>query len=591
MGYPFKQILAADPFDPAMVARNGEILLFAPGDTAMTPLVIWDLSHTIQLPNPVTVNDLGFGPAFIHDTLDQVAWSGGGLSGTFESYRGMRDDVEASRAAAESSAAAAIEAASTAQAPTDEVVNAVLSDPESTASGTVAAAITASVTTATAPLALKPDNGGKPVGKGELVINVKDYGAKGDYNSATKTGTDDTAALNAAAEAARAISDDTELYFPSGKYKITGTVIIRCGLNASQASLYYEGTGVAVQLGSSVPGVNLTRKRLHLPRVYQWTNNYNPTSWDGTSVGVLAYNLISCNLDVPFIQFFERGLVFFGNGAGCGYNRFSADLWSNHKNLLFTNDGAGGWSNQNTGFAGRISTANYNGNFDPEQSFVYCTGNNNTLIGTSMEGADECLYRVTIDGRFNAFINCRWESLGTSGPPAVLYTDKAFFNRITGGYNALNIVETFTSPGTGGTIQDGSDNYGIATSVGATTLPTGVETTIKAWNGFLGKRITFDPVTGEFKPRPGRWRITARIAFNANGTGFRQVSLTVGSKILDTKREGGFAGSISNPDVSSSYNFNGTETFKITAHQTSGADLTLNSSNYFCNLRADYEPF
>lgn len=112
--FPFKQIIAADPSNPAMVARNGEVLLFAPGDTTMTPLVIWDLSHTIQLPNPVTVNDLGFGPAFIHDTLDQVAWSGGGLNGTFESYRGMKDVATAAEASSESSANSSAQSAQSA---------------------------------------------------------------------------------------------------------------------------------------------------------------------------------------------------------------------------------------------------------------------------------------------------------------------------------------------------------------------------------------------------------------------------------------------------------------------------------------------
>lgn len=131
--YPFGQILAADPFNPAMVARNAMVLLFAPGDATMSPLVLWDLTHTMQLPNPVKVTDLGFGPAFIHDTLDQVAWEGGGLSGTFESYRGMKDESMAARAAAEGAlslakeaADAAADAAQFAAGPTDAQVDAAV---------------------------------------------------------------------------------------------------------------------------------------------------------------------------------------------------------------------------------------------------------------------------------------------------------------------------------------------------------------------------------------------------------------------------------------------------------------------------------
>jgi hypothetical protein len=56
------------------------------------------------------------------------------------------------------------------------------------------------------------DNGKKPVGKGELVENVKDYGAKGDGT------TDDTAAIQNAFDNAVGT-----LLFPAGTYKVTGT--------------------------------------------------------------------------------------------------------------------------------------------------------------------------------------------------------------------------------------------------------------------------------------------------------------------------------------------------------------------------------
>ncbi|MBT2594720.1 right-handed parallel beta-helix repeat-containing protein [Arthrobacter sp. ISL-72] len=57
-----------------------------------------------------------------------------------------------------------------------------------------------------------PDGGVRPVGKGELVTNVKDYGAKGDGT------TNDTAALNAALAA----SDN--VFFPKGVYRIDNPV-------------------------------------------------------------------------------------------------------------------------------------------------------------------------------------------------------------------------------------------------------------------------------------------------------------------------------------------------------------------------------
>ena len=79
MPYPYEQIFAADESAPEKVATNGVVTIFAPGDPARTPLAITTLDG-LPLSNPMQVNDAGFGPAFMHATLDQVAWAGGGGS-------------------------------------------------------------------------------------------------------------------------------------------------------------------------------------------------------------------------------------------------------------------------------------------------------------------------------------------------------------------------------------------------------------------------------------------------------------------------------------------------------------------------------
>lgn len=121
--YVFGQIFAADPSQTDNVATQGSILIFAPGDVAKTPLALTAVDGALTLTNPVTLNANGFGPAFMAD-IDQVAWEGGGFSGTFESYRGMKDVVlasqsvsEAARAAADKSAEAAATAAAAAGIP------------------------------------------------------------------------------------------------------------------------------------------------------------------------------------------------------------------------------------------------------------------------------------------------------------------------------------------------------------------------------------------------------------------------------------------------------------------------------------------
>lgn len=115
MAYTYEQIFAADPSDAARVATNGAVTIFAPGDPARTPLTITTVDG-LPLTNPIQVNDAGYGPAFMHPTLDRVAWAGGGFSGFFTSYDGIKKEAVAARQAAE---AAAMES----QAPTDAMVD------------------------------------------------------------------------------------------------------------------------------------------------------------------------------------------------------------------------------------------------------------------------------------------------------------------------------------------------------------------------------------------------------------------------------------------------------------------------------------
>lgn len=139
MVYTFEQIHAVDPNNPAVVASNGAVTIFTPGDLTLTPVEIFT-PDGLPLANPVIVNAQGYGPAFIHQTLDRVAWTGGGFSGYFTSYDGMKGEAVAARSAAEAAAAAAegssqaaIDAINLVSAPSGEVVTQVLSDPQSPA--------------------------------------------------------------------------------------------------------------------------------------------------------------------------------------------------------------------------------------------------------------------------------------------------------------------------------------------------------------------------------------------------------------------------------------------------------------------------
>jgi hypothetical protein len=77
--------------------------------------------------------------------------------------------------------------------------------------------------------------------KGGQVFDVTAYGAVGDYNPTTATGTDNTTAIQAAITAAQAVNG--RVYIPAGNYKITGELVI-------SNAVTIEGAGIHPLYGS-----------------------------------------------------------------------------------------------------------------------------------------------------------------------------------------------------------------------------------------------------------------------------------------------------------------------------------------------------
>ena len=380
-----------------------------------------------------------------------------------------------SQAALDAAAAAKVNTAGTA---TNTAVKAI-------ADTAVAPKLDATVAATT--YALKPDNGGKPVGKGEIVYNAKDYGVIGDNT------TDDTAALNAAAAAALAAK--ATLYIPDGfNCKTSGTVVFRCNLRAAGATINYYGTGQAVTVGNDT-GANLFTSRLtaHLPAVYN--KSRGTTGWDGTSVGVRLVNLNNASrIYVTQVEDFEYGLVCYGQGGGFAYNEiFVGVLYNNHVNLRLTAD-ATGWCNSNTFVGGRLTHVNNKGATVDDVGAIQvlldsATGptaapNNNTFTGLSLEDWQGCYYRVVSNSaRYNEFINCRWES-ASGGTPRIRWTGgDSSGSVVRGGFDAWKIVETVDPGATPGKVVPSTDPK---------TVNRGDETVNVKDYGALGDAVTDD---------------------------------------------------------------------------------------------------
>jgi len=118
-------------------------------------------------------------------------------------------------------------------------------------------------------------------------INVKDYGAKGDYNPDTTSGTDDTQAFLAALSDA---SDGTVIYIPTGKYlisqslNITKNIVIK-GNSLLHSELYFKADQpVSDPAISSIGGDSSNRQFITINDI----SIFNVSNFNGD--GVLIQN-------------------------------------------------------------------------------------------------------------------------------------------------------------------------------------------------------------------------------------------------------------------------------------------------------------
>lgn len=127
--FVFDQIFAVDEANPQNVARNSSVLLYQIGDATKTPVTITTPGGD-PIPNPVIVNENGFGPIPAHETLDSLAWEGAGFGGVMRSYDGMKNVAVAAQAAAEAAAAEAASAGASAAAEAASALAGAVSDAE-----------------------------------------------------------------------------------------------------------------------------------------------------------------------------------------------------------------------------------------------------------------------------------------------------------------------------------------------------------------------------------------------------------------------------------------------------------------------------
>jgi hypothetical protein len=147
------------------------------------------------------------------------------------------------------------------------------------------------------------------------VLNVRDhpYEAKGDGT------TDDSAAVQAAIDAAEAASGGT-VFFPPGTYDIKTTTLVvdadkvwLVGLGRGPSQIQYSGTGAAISIGTAGGTARNYCGITNLTLVNEGTARASGT------IGIIQYSGQSLCLRDVWIISFEKGIFLDGNGGSTGY--------------------------------------------------------------------------------------------------------------------------------------------------------------------------------------------------------------------------------------------------------------------------------
>jgi hypothetical protein len=111
-------------------------------------------------------------------------------------------------------------------------------------------------------------------------------------------------------------------------------------------------------------------------------------------------------------------------------------------------------------------------------------------------------------------------------------------------------------------------------------------TGITNWTKNFDSHNAFNATTGIFTaPVSGTYNLATSMAFNANGTGYREVAVTKnGTSVMILSDIVGSAANGLVQGGSSLFKLNAGDTLNITMAQTSGGALTIAAASNYCNL-------
>lgn len=230
------------------------------------------------------------------------------------------------------------------------------------------------------------------------VVSVTQYGAKGDFNTTTNIGTDDTAAIIAAINATPI---GGTLRFPGLNFKTTDAIYINKDINViMEGPICYAGSKNKTAL-SIVPNATdfYNRKRTYELSVLA-VGNPSLTEWaDDNFVGIRLENLLYCNITIKNVEKFGIGVLLGARVGGLAWNEIFLGRLRDNRDQLRIQSLNGGWPNANNFYGGSFElSGNFLDNFTGVRRFISFVKGTRDSDGTPYGGNAFFFYGTRFEG-------------------------------------------------------------------------------------------------------------------------------------------------------------------------------------------------